>query len=76
MIGPHGTGEGRNSGSHLTKAGVDLTQVPGQVAGSAEGHCPVLLFQEHLVYALLGPKDMSVLSGCLPNMKAVISVFL
>lgn len=76
MIGPHGTGEGRNTECRHTEAWVDLTQVPGQVSCSPEDHCPVLLFQERLVHSLLGLKDMSVLSGCLPDIKAVISVCL
>lgn len=75
MTGPDGTGE-EIVGLIIPGLGVDLTQVSGQVARSAEGHYPVLSFQEHLACSPLGLKNMSVLPGCLPDIKAVISFFL
>lgn len=56
--------------------GADLTQVSGQVAFSAVGHYPILSFQERLASSPLGLKNMSVLPGCLPDIKAVIFFFL
>lgn len=43
---------------------------------SAEGHYLVVFFQKHLEHSPLGLRDMSLLPGCLLNIKAVISFFL
>lgn len=52
MMGPHGTAEERNSGSHHTKAWVDLTQVPGHI--DAQQRVIILSFHfKSILYAFL-----------------------